>query len=78
MSQFEPEWWELRIEGLKAENQRLMQANGELRAVARTVLLWCEQGVVRTQAPYEGNEAGLALMARAALERDAELKGTQP
>lgn len=58
-----------RLRARHEANARLIAAAPELLAVARTVKLWCEKGIIKTVAPYEGNESGLLEMARAAIAK---------
>jgi hypothetical protein len=49
--------------------QELASATPELLAFARTFAMWDSKGIIKTLAPYEGNEGGLRVLARTAIEK---------
>ena len=55
---------------------RACNSHEALLAFAKTFALWDSKGIIKTLAPYEGNEGGLRELARAALQ-SANLEAAQ-
>ena len=55
---------------------RACNSHAALLAFAKTFALWDSKGIIKTLAPYEGNEGGLRELARAALQ-SANLEAAQ-
>jgi len=64
------------LHALANDAYELSNSHAALLAFAKTFALWDSKGIIKTLAPYEGNEGGLRELARAALQ-SANLEAAQ-
>lgn len=67
---------DLEISAMRKQIVRACNSHEALLAFAKTFALWDSKGIIKTLAPYEGNEGGLRELARAALQ-SANLEAAQ-